>query len=101
MKERRVRVLARAVSDVIEIGEYLSVEAPHARDRILARIVEAAEGLRTLAERAPLAREPVLRARGFRSLRVQRYIVFYKLTPSTVRVYRVLHERREWARLLR
>lgn len=101
MKPRRVRFLSRALSDLVEIREYLAIEAPDAGSRILGRIVDAAEGLGTFGERGPIARDPVLRAREFRSLRVQRYIVFYKLTPATVRIYRVLHERRDWARLLR
>ncbi len=101
MKPRRVRSLSRALSDLVEIGEYLAIEAPDARARILGRIVDAAESLGTFGERGPVARDPVLRAREFRSVRVQRYVLFYKVTPTTVRVYRVLHGRRDWARLLR
>lgn len=101
MKSRRVRFLSRAVSDLVEIGEYLAIEAPEAKDRILGRIVDAAEGLAVFGERGPVARDPVLRARAFRSLRVHRYVLFYKLTPTSVRVFRVLHERRDWTRLLR
>lgn len=101
MSPRRVRFLARAAEDLVEIAAYLAIEAPHAKDRVLGRIVDASERLATLGESGPIARDPVLRARAFRSLRVDRYVVFYKLTPSTVRVYRVLHERRDWARLLR
>lgn len=101
MKPRRVRFLSRAVSDLTEIGEYLAIEAPEAKERLLGRIVDAAEGLSTFGERGPIARDPVLRARSFRSLRVGRYVVFYKLTPTTARIYRVLHERRDWAHLLR
>lgn len=101
MKIRRVRFLSRAVADLGEIAEYLAIEAPGRHRRIVGRILDAAEGLGRLGEPGPVARDPVLRARAFRSVRVERYIVFYKLTPTTVRIYRVLHERRDWARLLR
>ncbi len=101
MTVRRVRFLARAVSDLIEIGQYLSVEAPQAQERLLGAIVAAGESLGPHGEKGPVARDPILARKGYRSLREGRYVLFYRLTPTTVRIHRVLHERRSWARLLR
>jgi plasmid stabilization system protein ParE len=96
----RVRFLSRALSDFVEIAAYLEIEAPDAKDRLLRALVDAAEGLAVLPERAPLARDPALASRGFRALREGRYLVFYKIVGRTVRIYRVLHERRSWAILV-
>lgn len=101
MTARGVRFLARAVSDLVEIRRYLEIEAPHVVERILVSIVDSGESLGAHGEKGPLARDPILAHKGYRSLRQGRYVIFYRLTPNTVRIHRVLHERRSWARLLR
>lgn len=100
MSRTRVRILGRALADLEEIGAYLDIEAPRARTRILEALLTAIASLGSQPRREPVARDPILAERGFRSVRSERYVVFYKLDRSTVRVYRVLHERRSWAPLL-
>ena len=100
MTTRQVRFLRRAVADLSEISAYLAVEAPEARARILERLVETGESLAAHAERGPGARDPALASRRFRSIRCDRYILFYKIAGRVVRIHRVLHERRAWADLV-
>jgi plasmid stabilization system protein ParE len=100
MTKRDVRFLRVALADLAEISAYLSIEAPDAERRIVERLVATAESLALHAERAPVARDPGLRARGFRATRCDRYILFYKVRLRVVAIHRVLHERRAWARLV-
>lgn len=97
----RVRILRRAQADIAELDRYLALEAPHRREQIVERILVAIERLAALPRIGPEPRDDRLRALGFRYLSVGDHIVFYKLAGRDVRVYRVLHGRREYSRLLR
>ena len=100
MKKRQVRFLRRALSDLSEISAYLELESPAYRERIVERLVQTGESLGAHGERGPVARDPSLASRRFRSIRCDRYLLFYKVVGSVVRIHRVLHERRAWARLV-
>ena len=100
MTARQVRFLRRGLADLSEISAYLEVEAPEARSRIVERLIDTGESLAAHAERGPVARDPALASRGFRSIRCDRYIVFHKIAGRVVRIHRVLHERRAWADLV-
>lgn len=97
---RRARVLRSAARDLTEIALYLRADAPDTAERILDDLVTHIERLAELPESAPLPRDERLRRLGFRTLSRGRYLVFFKLVGREVRVYRVLHARRAYERLL-
>lgn len=100
MTTRRVRFLRRAHADLTEIAAYLDLEAPEKRAQIVEDLVRTGESLSAHPERGPVARDAALASRGFRSIRCDRYVVFYKIVGSGIRIHRILHERRAWARIV-
>jgi addiction module RelE/StbE family toxin len=100
VKALRVRVLRRAQTDLAEIAAYLRKEAPDVAGRIVDELLDAMEGLGAAPRSSALARDERLRGLGFRVHLVRPYLVFYKVTAGDVRIYLVLHERREYRRLI-
>jgi toxin ParE1/3/4 len=97
----RVRVLRRAQIDLVEIDRYLAREAPEVRPLILDRLLDAIEELERFPRRGARVRDPHLRNLGFRYLVQESYLIFYRIIGQQVRVYRVLHGRRAYLRLLK
>jgi plasmid stabilization system protein ParE len=96
----KVRVLRRAQTDLLEIAAWLERERPVQKNRILDAVLTGLERLERFPRMGPLARDPLLRRRGYRTLVRQRYVAFYRVERATVLVVRVLHERQSWKRLL-
>jgi len=84
-----------AKKDLRDIWRYfVNVASPEVADRLLRDIVQAGEH----ARQRPLTwrtRDDVLP--GLRSVRVDPYVLFYRLKPGAVEVVRVVHERRNFA----
>lgn len=95
----RVRILRRAQLDLLEVDEYQARESRRS-GRLVDKLLSAIDSLAQHPLRGPLARDPALRRRGFRFLVVGQHLVFYKAARSSVRVYRILHGRREYRTLL-
>jgi toxin ParE1/3/4 len=98
--KRPVRVLRRAARDLQTLHDYLAREAPRRAGPFLDRLLAAIESLEEHAERGPQPRDEALRQRGYRFLAYRDYLVFYKVMPRQVRVYRVLHAKRAYRPLL-
>ena len=96
----KVRLLPVAERDLIEIDAWLTLERPTTARRVMTGLLDAVEQLEALPSSGPVARDPWLASRGFRVLIRGRYVIFYKLHRSTVVIYRVLHQSRDWAGLL-
>lgn len=97
---RAVRVLRRAERDLQEVYDYLAREAPGIADRVVDEVLDAFDSLAMFAERGARPRDPFLRARGYRFLVRDPYLIFYKVTKRTVRVYRVIHGKTAYRNLL-
>ena len=95
----RVRVLPAAERDLVEIDAWLTRESPSA-PRVMTGLFDALEQLERLPRSGSVARDQWLASRGFRVLAKGRYAIFFKVHRSTIVIYRVLHQRREWASLL-
>lgn len=102
MSPRRhsVRLLALAEQDLSDIYEYIAVDNPSAAERVLRRIEKdlSALGSRPFLGRIP--RDPDLARLGYRYLVIADYLAFYRLEPSVVVVYRILHGARDYSDLL-
>jgi toxin ParE1/3/4 len=100
LKVHRVRVLKRAERDLVELRSCLVREAPESAGTVVGDLIDAIESLARGPERGARPRDEHLRRRGFRFLVRQPYMIFFKVSGSRVWVYRVLHGRRAWSRLL-
>lgn len=95
-----VRILRGAQGDLLELAAYLRREAPSSAARMIELLLQRIERLGELPEKGPVPRDARLRRLGFRYLACGRHIVFYKVTRSQVRIYRVVHQRRAYEGLL-
>jgi plasmid stabilization system protein ParE len=100
LKAHRVRVLKRAERDLFELRAYLRREAPDSADRVIGDLLDAIESLARWPERGARPRDERLRRRGFRFLARRLYLIFFKISGRSAWVYRVLHGKRAWSRLL-
>jgi plasmid stabilization system protein ParE len=96
----KVRLLPRAQQDLLEIDAWLERERPFARGRVVEALLEGLARLERLPLTGPVARDEVLRRRGYRTLARKPYVTFYRVQGSTVLVVRILHQRRSWRHLL-
>ena len=99
-KQHSVRILRRAQNDLVEIYRYILSDRPDAADRFVGKLVDAIESLEINPARGTVPRDQRLRDLGYRVLIQGDHLVFYKVLPRQVRVYRVLHGRRRYADLL-
>jgi plasmid stabilization system protein ParE len=95
-----VRILRKAQADLLGIQSYIGRERPSAARRIVDRLLQAIDTLSENPEKGPLARDEWLRRGRFRFLVNGRYLIFYKTGRGGVRVYRVIHGKRDYRRLL-
>ena len=95
-----VRVLRRAQRDLQEIHDYISREAPMRADPFIDKLIAAVESLSTMAARGANPRDAILRARGYKFLVHDPYLIFFKIVGRQVRVYRVLRGSRAYRDLL-
>jgi toxin ParE1/3/4 len=95
-----VRVLRRAQRDLIEIQTYVWRDNPAAAERLVEGLLQQIERLGDLPSRGALPKDLRLRTAGYRHIARGEYLIFYKVLPTAVRVYRVLHGRRRYRHVL-
>jgi plasmid stabilization system protein ParE len=98
--KRTVRILRCAQFDLLEIQRYVERERPAAAKRFVDQLLTSIESLEDMSARGTVPRDERLAALGYRVLVLGEHLVFYKVLPSQVRVYRVLHGRRKYAHLV-
>ena len=102
MKGYAVLLTAGAKGDLEQIYDYVFETAgPAAADRLLGRIIEAAEKLATNPDRGFRPRELLeLGVHDYRQLVVRPYRLFYRVTDRRVYVTVIAHLRRDMQTLL-
>jgi toxin ParE1/3/4 len=89
----RIRKSARAESDLIEIWLYTYERWGQAQAERY--FDELGKGIKQLGVNPELGQRCDSIRKGYRSLRVNRHVVYYTATPSVIHIIRVLHERRD------
>lgn len=96
MKHRLV-FAPSAERDLNEILVYIAADKPGAASKFVRRLRDSCS---LLAKQPMLGQEcPELRL-GVRRFSVQDYIIFYRITESTVEITRVIHGARDWLNML-
>ena len=93
---RELRVARSAEADLLEIWSYLFVDNEEAADRIIDEITEKYDLLR---EFPYTGRRRTELGVGYRSLVVGNYVIFYRVSDTTLEISRVLHGARDMVRL--
>ncbi len=100
MELYNVIIFPAAQNDLREIVDYLNTLSAEAAIQYYDSIVEKVGTLTTMPEPCPLAKDTQLRLRGYRTLLVKNYIVFYTINGKTVEIRRILYARRQYEGLL-
>ena len=105
MREKYLyRVMPSARADMLAISEYIAQElhAPQSARKLMIDIRAAIEKACLYPEAAQLARDPMLKVRGYRMLIVRNYLVFYLVDEEEgiLNIQRVVYYSRDYKRLL-
>ena len=100
MERYKVNIFPTAQDDMRDIVDYLNTLSHDVAVRYYDLIIENIGTLTTMPERCPLAKDTQLRMRGYRTLLVKNYIVFYVINGKTVEIRRILFARRQYDGLL-
>jgi toxin ParE1/3/4 len=100
MEKYRVVIYPVAQNDLLEIVDYLNTLSPDAAIKYYDLLIEQIGSLAEMPERCPLVKDAQLRLRGYRTLLVKNYIVFYVVNGKCVEIRRILYNRRQYDALL-
>ncbi|TEB13775.1 type II toxin-antitoxin system RelE/ParE family toxin [Pelotomaculum propionicicum] len=95
-----MKIYPAAQQDLNDIVAYLNTLSPDAAIKYYDRIVEKIGSLAEMPERRPLLKDPQLRLRGYRTLIVDNYMVFYVVKGDTVQIRRILYGKRQYEWML-
>ncbi len=96
----KIKIYKTAQSDLKAIVDYVNTLSPQAAIKYYDLILEKMGSLQEMPERCPLAKDTQLRLRGYRTLIVNNYIVFYVVKGDTVQIRRILYARRQYEWML-
>lgn len=104
MDNYSVMISATAGEDAAGIADYIAYTLldPQAAIRLIGKLKEAVNSLKTISERHPLVAEAYLALRGIRMICVDNYCVFYAVNRAehTVNIIRVIYTKRAWEKLI-
>lgn len=102
MEKYNIVVNPEAEDDLDDIIDYLATLSEQAAVKYYDLIIEKINDLSEIPERCPLMKDTQLQLRGYRTMQVKNYIVFYVIISKTVEIEirRILHSRRRYERLL-
>jgi len=96
MEKYRLLIFPSARRDLQDIIDYVNELSQDAALKLYDGIVEGISSLSKMPERRPLLKNPVLRVRGYRTLIVHNYLVFYVVKSNRVEIRRILYGRRQY-----
>jgi len=96
----RVKIFPAAKRDLIDIINYLNTLSADAALRYYDLLTEKIGSLAQMPERCPYLRNNPLKAKGYRCLVVENYLVFYVVKGDTVQIRRILYGQRNYEWLL-
>jgi toxin ParE1/3/4 len=100
MEKYKLLIFPSAKRDLQEIVEYVNELSQQAAFKLYDEIVECIGSLSQMPMRCPLMKNPVLCAKGYRVMVVQKYLVLYVVNGETVEIRRILYGKRQFEFLL-
>jgi plasmid stabilization system protein ParE len=88
-----------AQSDFLCVMEHIDSLTPDAAELYFSQFIEKMEELRKSPASCPYVRDSQLRLRGYRTLSIKGYLVFFIISGNAVEVRRILHADRQYDRL--
>lgn len=100
MAKYKVKIYPAAKMDLNDIVSYLNTLSPQAAIRYYDLLVEKISSLVEMPERYPFVRNIALKAKGYRYLIVENYLVFFVVKGDKVQIRRILYNKRQYNGLL-
>ncbi|HSV31844.1 MAG TPA: type II toxin-antitoxin system RelE/ParE family toxin [Atribacteraceae bacterium] len=100
MGKYKIRIYLHAKTDLKDIVSYLNTLSPQAAIKYYGLITEKISSLSEMPERCPFVRDVALKAKGYRYLIVENYIVFFVIKSDTVQIRRIIYGKRKYEWLL-
>lgn len=100
MDKYKIRIYPHAKMDLKDVVSYLNTLSPQAAIRYYDLIVEKISSLSEMPGRCPFVQDVVLKAKGYRYLIVESYIVFFVIKSDTVQIRRIIYGKRNYEWLL-
>jgi len=99
MDEYNVVLSPCAKNDFYSMVEYMNTMSPNTALRSFDSFMEKTALLRKVPDCCPLARDAQLRLRGYRLLKIGKFIIFYTIVGYVVEIRRILYARRQYEQL--
>jgi len=99
MTKHNIRYLPVAEDDLNEIVDYLLEHSQQAASNFVDDLERLEEHLSLFPKTSPLAKDRILRDKGYRTAIVGRYILFYIVDGNDVFVMRIIHGKRNYVDL--
>lgn len=100
MDAYNVKIFPSAKRDLVDTIDYLNTLSADAALRYYDLLAEKIGSLAHMPERCPHLRNTALKAKGYRCLVVENYLVFYVVKGDTVQIRRILYGQRNYEWLL-
>lgn len=100
MGKYKVRIYSHAKADLKDVVSYLNTLSPQAAIKYYDLIIERISSLSEMPERCPFVRDVALKAKGYRYLIAESYIVFFVIKSDTVQIRRIIYGKRSYEWLL-
>ena len=100
MGKYKIRIYSNAKMDLKDIVSYLNTLSPQAALRYYDLSVEQIGSLAEMPERCPFVRDVALKAKGYRYLIAENYLVFFVIKADTVQIRRIIYGKRNYEWLL-
>ncbi len=100
MAKYDIKIFPTAQNDLREMVDYLNTLSEQVALDYYDLLIEKIGGLTTMPERFALCKDTQLRLRGYRTLLVKNYRIFYVINGDCVEIRRILYARRQYEQLL-
>lgn len=100
MSQYKVKIYPNAKTDLKEIISYLNTLSPQAAIKYYDLMIHKIGSLTETPERCSFVRDVALKAKGYRYLIVENYLVFFVVKADTVQIRRILYVKRNYEWLL-
>ena len=96
MDKYKVKIYPAAQMDLNDIVSYLNTLSPQAAIKYYDLLVEKIGSIVEMPERYPFVRNIALKAKGYRYLIVENYLVFFVVKGDMVQIRRILYNKRQY-----
>ena len=100
MAKFEIRIFKSAQHDLEDIVDYINTLSSTAAIKQYDNLIEKIGSLAEMPERCAFLKDTNLRLKGYRSLVVDNYLVFFVIKNDTVQIRRILYGKRNYEWLL-